>query len=734
MQCTLKYSFFLQALLVQRIALAGRRETDLGLELEPDQPTSLRSLLSGADIICGGSEIWTLLTGNPTVGGVQGIKWEKIDATAREYIKTQQALEGRLNTQIESLAERIEEKKGKEQIKGIAPEQIRDLISTAVTAGFESLESGQRTKCGVPSIRPRAPRGAFRKSEGEFRSASESFFTGDVRLGSAPFLDVCSELLSCQDEEPCYCPSLCQVFRDIAQEISDATAGANAGATVEELMRQQKEKLEALEKAKQEEAECRQARETLGTFRAQMEELKKGVKVRFDDLRAAEEALDDAQWELADLEDLLAKEQDSAASALQALEKAGEEFEAARSAFEALQEQEAALGGQLNASKASLQAGRQELERAKSADRIVGDLKNLLSVTLMKMQLFFDEAVRQPVRSLGITEERALLGELFAADLSGLAAAGVMKTAVESLHTFCAVDAKEPFEAVKDKVDLSPLCEMGEVDAIDTDLTTAVATRVGTIVELLEEVRAWLNPFKDQKNMTNEKLKELHEAGEPSGLREIVSVYGETRFFSYLKDWKAGGRFLKLIAQLGEAVESLGVALKNMQEDLDKLKEEIQKTMAARQEAQEALEKAAMAVQLAEDTKAEIDRKVKELEEQGVEMKNEIAELEAQVAEARRKFEAAKNLLLEEHQKSTSFLQFWEEEDEAVDALRSETSQAHEQMVRFRIQALQAERVYNNAAARLREVERQEDAKDTRRREAMAAARSDPSKLPLPVA
>uniref|UniRef100_A0A7S0A673 Uncharacterized protein n=1 Tax=Pyrodinium bahamense TaxID=73915 RepID=A0A7S0A673_9DINO len=337
------------------------------------------------------------------------------------------------------------------------------------------------------------------------------------------------------------------------------------------------------------------------------------------------------------------------------------------------------------------------------------------------MQLFFDEGVRQPVRSLGITEDRVLLGELFAKDVSGLASAGVMKGAVESLHTFCTVDAKEPFQAVKDKVDLSPLCEIGEVDAIDSDLNTAVAQRVDLVVELIEQVKSWLDPLRDQ-NITNQKIKELREAGEPNGLREIISVYGRTRFFTYLKEWKVGGKFLKLIAQLKDTVDALEVTLSKMQGDLDKLKEEIQKTMDARQEAQAALEQAAKAVDLAEEKKAEIEAKVKELQEQGEQMRNEIAELEAQVAAAKKKFYAARNLLLEEHQKSVSLLQFWEEEDDSVEALRAETSQAQHRLLLLRNEAQRAERVYNNAAARLHDAQRQEDAKDSRRREALAAA------------
>jgi len=695
-------AFFLPLLLMPG-ALAGRRASIL----QTDPAPTIKSLASDTDVICGGSEIWRIITANPTVSGVQSINWEKIDATAQDYIRTQEALIKRLGNELDALARQIEEKKGEERVQDISPEQIRELITSA-TASFDGLESAQRTKCGVPSIRPRAPRGAFRKSTDEFRASAEGYFTGEVRLGSAPFLDVCGELLPCQEGESCYCTSLCQNFRDVAQEVSDATAGASAGTSADELMRQEKEKLSAQTDAKQELSQCSHARETLLGFRAQFEELKSGVKTRFDALRAAEEALDDAQWELGELEDMLEKEEEAAAEALTALEAAGAQAVKAKDSFETLQQQEQALGQSVEASKASLQAGRQELEAAKNADRVVGELKNAVSVTLMKMNLFFDEAVLQPVRNIGITEDLDL-SEYFIEDASQTAAAGVMRNAVESLHTFCAAEAKDAFNAVKDKVDLSPLCEFDEVGAIDSDLNSAVTARMAQVKEQIEALKAWLNPYKDQKEITEEMLNQFLEAGEPKGLREIVGVYGQTEFYAYLKDWKAGGKFLELIAKLKETVDSLDAALGKLKNDLEQLKEELQQTVDARKAAQEELERATKEEELAADKRAELEAKVKELQEQGAQMEKGIEDFEAQVAKAKEQYQAARDKLLAAHKEATSFVQFSEEQDEdLLHVLRARAAQAHTRFLALQEETRRAERVYAEAEARVGQAELQE--------------------------
>jgi len=695
-------AFFLPLLLMPG-ALAGRRASIL----QTDPAPTIKSLASDTDVICGGSEIWRIITANPTVSGVQSINWEKIDATAQDYIRTQEALIKRLGNELDALARQIEEKKGEERVQDISPEQIRELITSA-TASFDGLESAQRTKCGVPSIRPRAPRGAFRKSTDEFRASAEGYFTGEVRLGSAPFLDVCGELLPCQEGESCYCTSLCQNFRDVAQEVSDATAGASAGTSADELMRQEKEKLSAQTDAKQELSQCSHARETLLGFRAQFEELKSGVKTRFDALRAAEEALDDAQWELGELEDMLEKEEEAAAEALKALEAAGAEASQAKASFEALQQQEQELGQSVEASKASLQAGRQELEAAKNADRVVGELKNAVSVTLMKMSLLFDEAVLQPVRNIGITEDLDL-AEYFTEDAAETGAAGAKRTAVDALHTFCAVEAKEAFLAVKDKVDLSPLCDMGEAGAIDSDLNSAVMAKMAQVKEQIEELKSWLNPYKDQKDITEARLNEFLEAGEPKGLREIVGVYGQTEFYGYLKHWKAGGKFLQLIAQLRETVDSLDAALGKLKKDLEQLKEELQQTVDARKAAQEELERAAKEEELAADQKAQLEAKVKELQEQGAQMEKGIEEFEAEVAKAKEQYQVARDKLLAAHKESTSFAQLWgEEEDDLLHVLRVRAARAQDRLLLLQAETRRAERAYADAEDKVGQAERKD--------------------------
>merc|ERR1719367_1756098 len=80
----------------------------------------------------------------------------------------------------------------------------------------------------------------------------------------------------------------------------------------------------------------------------------------------------------------------------------------------------------------SLEAMKQRLRAAKNADKVVNELKSAVSVTAMKMQLFFDKAVGQPVRDVGLGEY-VVFEEYFVKDPSTIQSAGSMREAVTSL-------------------------------------------------------------------------------------------------------------------------------------------------------------------------------------------------------------------------------------------------------------------------------------------------------------
>merc|ERR1719323_2190095 len=350
-------------------------------------------------------------------------------------------------------------------------------------------------KCGKPSIRPRASRDAYRKSEDAFESAAAEYFKGgNLRLDGTAFRDSCEKLLPSGEDS--YCGPLCQSFKDMIQAVSDAAVGDVGGQGSDKLVKQETKKLEELERAKSEANKCKKAREGLLGFGGQLQELNTAQKDRLTDLQNAEWDLDDALWDLDDLDAELEKEEEALTDAEEALATAGAELVDAQTALATVKDKEKSLQTRVSGMKEPLANLRHELEATKNADRVLIDLKSAVSATMMKMLLFFEFAVLEPIRFIGLDEDM-LLSDYFPDDPSSTESASILQGALEALHDFCATDAVAAFNEVKDAVDLSPLCAFSAPDQIKSDLDKAMKDGI-------ELVLSWLDPFKDNGKMTAE--------------------------------------------------------------------------------------------------------------------------------------------------------------------------------------------------------------------------------------
>lgn len=717
----LQAALLAEAFLV-RPAAAERLNEALRYIQEPEGEvlTQARSLVGSADKICGGPEIWTLLTSNPSVSGVQNIKWSKIQAIADGYLKLQEAKIKEATQALDLLTTHIETAKAQAQVQQISEDKVREIVTVAM-APFGGLPEAGRTKCGVPSIRPRAPRGSFNKCKEDFKVDAAKVFDGSVRLGNAPFLDICYELLPCENPLGCYCDNLCQSLRDTAQRLSDESAGEFAGE-MDALLRKEMALKEQLESRRAEVSSCQRAKEQLDAFGKQIEVLQGDVNDRHEDVQKAEEALDDAQYELGDVEDALKAEQAEADHALELLKEEHGKFRLAQMALEALNESEASLQTALRNGMESLAAAREEMEAAQSADAAIKSVKELVSVTMLKMQMFFDQAVQEPLRNLGISEDLDLKAVF--PEPQTLASVGAMGQAVDSMRGFCDADGQAAMDAVKSKVDLSPLCKMEEAGAIKMSIKEAVSSGMAEVKKRLEEVKGYLNPYRGQSRMNKTVAEGLVAQGEPAFLREIITAYGSSHFYTqYLKLWKFGGPFLKLLKDVEDMNEALMRSKDDIAEKLETIKKEHANVVLARQEAEQNLTAAGNSSDLAAAKRAELLSHVEDLKEMGGRLRKELEEFEAQVEEARRKHQEALDKLGKTHAdwvasgmgtlwsadgkevrmvpETASFLQAWEEASAALEGLRGEVTQARDRMVSDKIQADSAERAYHDALSRL---------------------------------
>uniref|UniRef100_A0A7S2F7F0 Uncharacterized protein n=1 Tax=Alexandrium andersonii TaxID=327968 RepID=A0A7S2F7F0_9DINO len=652
------------------------------------------------NMICGGPEMWNLLTNAAdSVTGVQNIKWAKMAAHQEAYIDTQSHKVRELEVELESLARLIAEKQAQRQIRYMHPDDAKKLIETAVGAGsFEGMQTAKDSGCGSVGNRVRAPRGAYRKSVPLFDAAASAFFSGkDFRLDSEDFLEVCNGLLP--QEGRSYCKNLCQEFKDSAQAQSDEHVGETAG-DLDALLRTQEEKTKALGAAKTQIADCTKSWDGLSVLRTHIEGLKGDMKTRFGILQDAEMDLDDAQWELSEMEENLKATEQVLGEALTAVKSSGDKHGKAGASLETLLAKEKAVLAEISAMADPLSKVHADFEAVGVADKTVVDLKSAVSATMTKMQLLTDAAVAEPLKNIGFYEELELDDE-FTTDPVATQEGGFLGGAVDSLHSFCEDKALPAFSVVKKQVDLDPLCALDETPKVMQGLGEQVNIRINNIKKDLLWVKHSLSPYNPSRKhpMTKELAAEKVAAGEPKGFQEILKVFHGTTFFrSYLKDWRLGGPFLKLIAQLTTVKENLDRKIQELEEKLAGLKAEYAALVAAREQAAVHLEEMAAKASLAAEEKATVDKSVQEMRSNAATLANKIADLEEAVRKAKAAWEAAGLKLVEAHKEGVAALP---QQEESMLELREHRAEAKMLISLIERSIDHTERSYNEAQEQL---------------------------------
>eukprot|EP00415_Alexandrium_ostenfeldii_P001476 UN1476 len=319
---------------------------------------------------------------------------------------------------------------------------------------------------------------------------------------------------------------------------------------------------------------------------------------------------------------------------------------------------------------------------AKTADKVIEQLRSGVSAIAEKMQLLFDKTVLAPVRDLGI-HETLELDDYFTKDAGALRSAGMVRETVDALDAFCKGDAKASFDAVADQIDLSPLCRIGDAAGIKSEITAAVEDRVKTVRDSIEEVKSWMDPFKSQESLTPQQIEDYVAQGEPEGLRRIMSVYSSSGFFQYLKGWEIKGDFLARIAKLKELMGKLDKASTALDGDMAKFKDQYKTATAAREAAEKEVEKAVQLPGIQQAHKEELEGKLAELHERSLKIKTSIEELERAVEVARKNWADAKQMILDAYNKATSFLESLPDEEPSA-MLEFKSSQAQQQMLALR--------------------------------------------------
>jgi hypothetical protein len=644
--------------------------------ISTDDPTDIKGLVSTSVTICGDDYIWSDIASASGVNGIKGINWKDIEDTMDDFLGDQDTFLEQIDRKIQDLKEEIARKKGEASSRTISEEEITELVKKAVEheTSFKSKDVAVKTACGKPGMmmldgnRPN-PQG-FENGVMVMESIAGEFFDGKisqkdyVESEMKTFTRVCEDSLGFQrtgndkaDDLASYCDEMCAELARTVQDVSNMkspTRKTDVRKLERELQRAETQKAERFAKKK----ECTDAKTRIFEFQKYLKALAADMAIKHVLFQKAEWALADAQKALLSLTQDLEKQSELVDKANKGLSDLGVKAADAKQNMDDATALLADAKYSLDTETDDLSALMADMEDVRAAEKFADEVKEKLSTMLMQMDGFAEECVREPVRNIGLSEETKVYeGEFFVEQVSNSGATQDVKAALGAFYNYCENTAKNIFELVKDKIDLSPLCDLQDEDATMQEITQAVQERKDAVVDSIETVQSWLDPFKGTEVTQKTEIPEYVEEGEPLGLRRVVSLLntgGSESFYStYLKKWKKKGEFLELLKKITTAINGLNDKIQTAQDELNKRTAEVTRAQDGLAEATGACMEAAKNWDL---EKEDLTNVMQELETSVVNAKQNLEDLKRKREEARLAWIETRDALVKMHKEATTSL------------------------------------------------------------------------------
>jgi len=621
--------------------------------------------LLGGSLICGGTRIRELIAGPKGEKLVRNIEWGEAAKAADEYLESQSSEIAKLQDEMKRLQQEIIKKQQQEARPTLGAEQMAALVEDALVSGYGSCALAKDTKC-LRERPKRSPRSlvalrtavdVFSASVKELLSSSKSSVSsGEVRKECERQLQVGADSSNCEE--------LCQQMAEAAQQASDAMGGAEAaiGRNSDQLRRELEAREAALRFATAERDACAQSKADIDIFRGQIGALKVDITDKHDLFMKASDALFDVQESLENANNNVLDQVNTANAAAEVLAGAGIKAQDAQVKFRTATAKAMAVGTAVAGAKAQLVASEQQLKKTQDANDILQKLKAAVSETMLRLVLYFDEAVRSPVRKLGLGENTDV-DLVFPKNVGATTSAVDAKSSIKSLASFCSSSStKSALKAVsKPGVDMSLLCIIGNVPDINMDIDLAVTQRMEHLKESIRRVQSWLDPYKGQNTVDEVFVDDGVKKGEPAGLREVISTFGHTTYYrNYLKKWKLRNKFLKLYAALGAALEQSQDDQRKAAAQLDAVTLQLQIVAQAQTEAKDALASALAANEVAYGHHQQAQLLLQQASEAAENLGKDLKALQEAVDEAYSRYEVAIAALLKTHQEHTSLVELFQ--------------------------------------------------------------------------
>lgn len=630
-----------------------------------EDSATLKGLVNEDVTICGNDDIWQDISSPTDAKSIKTINWRKIDGTMKEFIKDHELILDQLESKMQALSEQIEQKKRAAQLRDLTPEEVNQLVEDTVAGAetFNSLDEARATKCGKPGSTyqgKRPNRFGFKNSVTQMEHVAQKWFESNSGAKSKVeiFVKACESHLGFvhtgdpeKDDLSSYCDELCAEMASVVQEVSEARPSpmTDVKRLERELYKTQLEKTTQVASKN----DCASAMTRIHTFRDYLNELSEEMSTKHVLFQEAEWALEDAKARLMGLMLALQGAQAEATKAADGLTELGLLEETTKQkqiqADGALQQATTNLG-QADEELKGLLA---DMEAVRTAENFADQVKEKLSLMLLKLDSFAEECVREPVRNIGLSEDTHVYEQnFFKQDLSSLPAREDVEASLTAFHEYCEGTAKPVFDLVKKHIDLSEICKLQEKQATMSEITDAVDKRKKSVVDAIVQVQSWLDPFKGTLVTFDNEKSDYVEQGEPLGLRRVVALMTSGSFYpTYLKKWKKHGEFLTLLAGLGQAIEGLNSKISVASENLEKRTKEAQEKQQVLEEAVAAFQDAA---EKAGAEKERLTKVVEDLQRNVDEVKQNLQDLIEKVKEAARVWGESREKLVAFHKMATN--------------------------------------------------------------------------------
>jgi len=364
--------------------------------------------------------------------------------------------------------------------------------------------------------------------------------------------------------------------------------------------------------------------------------------------------------------------QDALADAIKAQELAAKDVEAAQANVQAAQanlaswkEHRAKLLIAIEKQEKIISDLQEALAAAEAASTAVSDFKDKLATALNGLVGYYDEAVRQPLIDMGISEGLNM-EEHFKLPKETKAAEN-LRSGLAATETFCASNmeklAKLP-DIEASGTQLTAICDSQKWDVVAGEVDAVVSTKRQRAVKNLQ--------IAQQKVVKYTGVVADKDAGEVEGVWKAMAIFGDTDFSkNYLSGWRfaadgankgtEAGFMMELASALKKSRERVVENLKKAKEELQVLNDEkvqvegiivvaqtylnnmiaeLEKKIAVYEQKTAEREDAEAKAKIARDALILITAQKKEVEETVAGLESDLSDLEASVKEATDALEA----------------------------------------------------------------------------------------------